>query len=61
MATGKERVVYSFCSQQRCNDGANPYAGVIKINGKLYGTTEGGGTDDQGYAIGGGTVFSLRP
>ena len=26
LSTGKEKVVYSFCSQENCIDGANPYA-----------------------------------
>ncbi|HTT84104.1 MAG TPA: choice-of-anchor tandem repeat GloVer-containing protein [Rhizomicrobium sp.] len=51
--TGTETVVYSFCSQQNCTDGAAPVAGLIDVDGILYGTTEGGG------AHSGGTVFSL--
>lgn len=61
LASGKEKTLYSFCNEQRCNDGASPYAGVIEIDGKLYGTTEAGGAGDQGFAIGGGTIFSLKP
>jgi uncharacterized repeat protein (TIGR03803 family) len=26
---GKETVLYTFCSQPYCTDGANPYAGVL--------------------------------
>ena len=49
-----EAVLYSFCSQQNCADGAYPYANVIMDkNGNLYGTTEKGG------AYGYGTVFKL--
>jgi uncharacterized repeat protein (TIGR03803 family) len=61
LSTGKEKVVYSFCDIERCNDGASPYAGLIKVHGTLYGTTEGGGTGDPNFAIGGGTVFSITP
>jgi uncharacterized repeat protein (TIGR03803 family) len=51
--TGAETVLYSFCSQENCTDGANPYAGLIAVKGKLYGTTQNGG------AHGVGTVFVL--
>jgi uncharacterized repeat protein (TIGR03803 family) len=59
--TGKEDIVYSFCSQERCNDGAAPYAGLIAVHGTLYGTTVAGGTGDPNFAIGGGTVFAITP
>ena len=50
----KETVLYTFCAQNKCADGANPQAGVIfDQKGTLYGTTAGGG------AYGGGTVFKL--
>ncbi len=48
-----ESVVWSFGGS---DDGANPYAGLIKDkNGNLYGTTLNGGTN------GAGTVFELTP
>jgi uncharacterized repeat protein (TIGR03803 family) len=52
--TGTVTTLYSFCSQAHCNDGANPYAGLILgSDGVFYGTTfNGGGGND-------GTVFSL--
>jgi uncharacterized repeat protein (TIGR03803 family) len=51
-----ETVLYSFCSQGNCSDGANPQSGVIFDSaGNLYGTTSGGG--DRGF----GTVFELSP
>ena len=53
---GKETVLYSFCSQPNCADGASPSAGVIRDSaGNLYGTTAGAG------AHGKGTVFKLDP
>ncbi len=55
LSTGKEKVLYSFCSQANCADGARPYAGLIDVKGTLYGTTFQGGAN--GY----GTVFSLSP
>lgn len=51
---GKESI-YSFCSQPRCADGAEPAAGVVfDRNGNLYGTTYAGG------AYGFGTVFRIN-
>jgi uncharacterized repeat protein (TIGR03803 family) len=50
--TGAETVVHSFGDG---TDGASPYAGLINVQGTLYGTTVGGGK----YV--GGTVFSLDP
>jgi uncharacterized repeat protein (TIGR03803 family) len=49
-----ETVLYSFCSQQNCPDGRNPAAGVIRVGGRLYGTTSGGGANGDS-----GTVFAL--
>jgi uncharacterized repeat protein (TIGR03803 family) len=51
-----ESVLYSFCAQANCGDGALPYAGVIMdASGGLYGTTSGGGSNSEG------TVFKLTP
>jgi uncharacterized repeat protein (TIGR03803 family) len=49
---GKERALYTFSAKP---DGANPEAGLIDVDGTLYGTTYEGGT--YGY----GTVFALTP
>jgi uncharacterized repeat protein (TIGR03803 family) len=41
---GKETVLYNFCSEQNCVDGAGPWAGLVRdAAGNLYGTTVGGG------------------
>jgi len=57
-ATGAEQVIYSFCSQQNCADGANPNATLIDVLGTLYGTTDtGGGTGCDGAGC--GTVSSM--
>jgi len=56
-ATGKEKIVYSFCSV--CKDGTNPYSSLLAVNGKLYGTVAYGG--NAGCQYGCGTVFSLDP
>src|SRR5208282_405708 len=54
-----ESVLYSFCEQEGCTDGAGPEAGVVfDQKGNMYGTTFGGGIgDDPGY----GVVFKLTP
>jgi uncharacterized repeat protein (TIGR03803 family) len=53
---GAETVLYNFCSQGNCMDGANPSAGLIRdASGNLYGTTVSGGTS----VLGSGTVFKL--
>lgn len=53
---GKESVLYSFCAQDNCADGALPEAGVIfGKNGGLYGTTQNDGANS------GGVVFKITP
>lgn len=53
---GKISTLYSFCSQPKCTDGAVPNAGLMQAtNGNLYGTTNGGGSNDFG------TIFQLTP
>jgi uncharacterized repeat protein (TIGR03803 family) len=53
---GTETVLYSFCQQSGCADGANPYAGLIMdAAGNLYGTAAGGGISNAGV------VFRLAP
>ncbi len=65
--TGAETVLYSFCSDNKtkCLDGEGPTAGLIDVNGTLYGTTTIGGTANcsgiQGVFVGCGTVFALDP
>ncbi|HEX4079335.1 MAG TPA: choice-of-anchor tandem repeat GloVer-containing protein [Rhizomicrobium sp.] len=59
--TGTEKMLYSFCSQANCTDGALPEAGLINVNGTLYGTTYQGGIACSGRDFGCGAVFSLEP
>jgi uncharacterized repeat protein (TIGR03803 family) len=49
--SGAETVLYSF--KGGSEDGNYPYAGVISVNGTLYGTTYSGGANASG------TVFAL--
>jgi uncharacterized repeat protein (TIGR03803 family) len=54
--SGVFKVLYSFCSQANCADGADIYAGLMQAsNGNLYGTTAGGGAYDNG------TVYEISP
>ena len=63
LSSGTEAVLYNFCSQTNCTDGANPMAKLLMVGGKLYGTTWAGGTgsctNKAGYANGCGTVFEI--
>lgn len=52
---GKERVLHDFAGG---NDGAYPFAGMISVNGALYGTTSEGGSG-SGCSYGCGTVFTI--
>lgn len=59
--TGVVKVLHSF--QNNGSDGADPSAGLIAVNGTLYGTTSGGGTGTCSSVRGSGcgTVFSINP
>jgi uncharacterized repeat protein (TIGR03803 family) len=54
-----ETILYNFCTtgnSTTCADGSYPYAGLIMdVQGNLYGTTAGGGTNGLGI------VFRLSP
>lgn len=52
LSAGTETVIHSFGGGM---DGQWPSAGLIYVNGTLYGTTEEGGNNS------GGTVFALNP
>jgi uncharacterized repeat protein (TIGR03803 family) len=58
--TGKEIVLYSFCSASNCADGAVPWAGLVRdVQGNLYGTARFGGDLACDAPDGCGTVFKL--
>jgi uncharacterized repeat protein (TIGR03803 family) len=59
--SGKERVVYAFAGPP---DGALVHAGLIEVNGALYGAASSGGAYPEkdcpaGYADGCGAIFKL--
>ena len=53
---GNYTLLYNFCSQPNCADGAGPNGVVMDAAGNIYGTTRGGGTH-----MGAGVVFELSP
>jgi len=51
---GKLTALYSFCSQKKCADGADPIAGVIQAtDGNFYGVASRGGMHNRG------TIFQI--
>ncbi len=58
-ADGSEKVLYTFTGGA---DGSGPYAGLLYVQGTLYGTTAYGGTVSGGCGPSGcGTVFKITP
>jgi uncharacterized repeat protein (TIGR03803 family) len=56
-AAQSESVLYYFCSQNNCSDGASPISGLISdASGNLYGTAYSGGGN-----CGCGVVFKIAP
>ena len=57
------QVLYSFCTNHiSCLDGANPQAGLVRDRaGRIYGTTNLGGSPRPNGTPGFGTVFVLTP
>lgn len=59
-SSGNYTVLYNFCSQVNCTDGAYPFAGLIEdASGNFYGTTYNGGRTNNGLSSGGGVAFEL--
>src|SRR5690349_15047217 len=58
-----QTVLYRFCSQANCNDGADPSGGVAMApNGALYGVTSyGGSRAGECHLNGCGVVYQLTP
>jgi uncharacterized repeat protein (TIGR03803 family) len=47
--------LHSFCAETNCTDGSRPFGGLVQdTNGKFYGTTNVGGSSDEG------SIFSLN-
>jgi len=55
-ASGKEQIVHAFAGGR---DGLFPVAGLLALNGALYGTTQYGGRTTALCATGCGTLFAL--
>jgi len=59
---GTLTILYSFCGQMNCPDGADPSSGLVQArDGNLYGTTIGGGTNNPLCSDACGTVFKITP
>jgi uncharacterized repeat protein (TIGR03803 family) len=56
--SAQETVLYSFKGKPDAN---TPSAGLINVNGPLYGTTSGGGNSRNCGGEGCGTIFKLAP
>jgi len=56
-------LLHQFCSKAKCADGTFPLGSLVQAaNGKLYGTTSGGGTGADPYCAlyyGCGTIFEI--
>jgi len=58
--SGKETVLYNFCSSKNCKDGAFPAASLVRDStGTLYGTAFNGGLPRCPAYSGCGTVFKM--
>ncbi len=57
--SGAYTLLYSFCTEPDCGDGAFPAPGLLQAaNGNLYGTTVAGGAYNFGAD---GTIFKITP
>jgi uncharacterized repeat protein (TIGR03803 family) len=61
---GKLTTIYNFCPQPDCTDGNAPYGGLVQgTDGNFYGTTQRGGTSNEGTVFEvttGGTLMTLH-
>jgi uncharacterized repeat protein (TIGR03803 family) len=62
--SGQVTILYRFCSQTNCSDGANPVGLILASNGNLYGVTMAGGVDNSLCEVSGGppgcgTLFEI--
>ncbi len=61
-SSGAHTILYEFCSQANCADGAYPVAGLVQgRDGNLYGTTTYFGTGQYPSHARAGTIFRITP
>ncbi len=62
---GTSTILYSFCSQPNCSDGAEPGGTLLQAaDGNFYGTAYAGGVSHDcsgAYVSGCGTIFKITP
>lgn len=62
-STGRQTILYQFCRQAKCTDGAHPYTPLVETDGgELWGTTTIGGDGEANPdcgSLGCGTVFKI--
>jgi uncharacterized repeat protein (TIGR03803 family) len=62
-SSGMLTTLHTFCSEENCEDGVQPYAGFVQgTDGNLYGTTYSGGRSSNRHCGNGcGTAFVISP
>jgi uncharacterized repeat protein (TIGR03803 family) len=61
-SSGTLTTLHVFCAEGNCDDGTQPYAGLVQgTDGNLYGTTFSGGKGGDRHCASCGTAFVINP